>query len=369
MKEIRSIVNAYNSIDFNSTRAALATVVRVEGSSYRRTGARMLVLDNGTYLGGISGGCLEGDALRRAQKAIMQDRPSAITYDTTQDDDHQIGIGLGCNGIIDVLFTPLRQDNGNDPVKLLSAVLDTRAPRAIASVTASNADPYTLGKMVLYEEDEQFLRSFPLTQIADTVLHDLKQCLDSRLSSTFTYPVPGDAIRIFIEIVLPATHLVIYGGNYDIHPLLRMAAELGWDTTVVANLTKIDKSLFAPSTRLIHSKSAEEPVIDKYTALLLMAHDYKTDFSNLQKALNTPASYIGLLGPRLRSEKMMNALSEKGRPVKEEDHWRIFAPAGLDIGAVNPEEIALSIAAEIRSHFAGRPGMPLRLRPGKIYDS
>src|SRR4029078_10413949 len=108
MKEIKSIIHAYNTIDFSHTKAALATVARVEGSSYRRTGARMLVLDNGTYLGGISGGCLEGDALRRAQKSIASNKTSVVTYDTTKDDDHQIGVGLGCNGIIDVMFTPLK---------------------------------------------------------------------------------------------------------------------------------------------------------------------------------------------------------------------------------------------------------------------
>src|SRR5580765_1415322 len=113
MKEIQSILSAYSQIDFSKTAAALATVVRVEGSSYRRTGARMLVLDNGTYLGGISGGCLEGDALRRAQKAIASEKASVVTYDTTKDDDHQVGVGLGCNGIIDVLFTPLNPNEQN----------------------------------------------------------------------------------------------------------------------------------------------------------------------------------------------------------------------------------------------------------------
>src|SRR5215472_3857018 len=124
MKEIRTIVNAWQSIDLRTTRAALATVVRVEGSSYRRTGARMLVLDNGTYLGGISGGCLEGDALRRAQKGIALRRPSLITYDTTQDDDYQIGVGLGCQGIIDVLFTPLESDDPGCPMQILAGLTD-----------------------------------------------------------------------------------------------------------------------------------------------------------------------------------------------------------------------------------------------------
>src|SRR5258708_12757028 len=120
MKELRCIVQAYRSIDFSKTRAALATVVRVEGSSYRRAGARMLVLDNGTYLGGISGGCLEGDALRRAQKGILLNRPSVITYDTTQDDDYQEGGGLGCNGIIHMLFTPFDPSFSAHPSRLLS---------------------------------------------------------------------------------------------------------------------------------------------------------------------------------------------------------------------------------------------------------
>src|ERR1700753_2600025 len=137
MKEIRTIVQAYRSIDFTRTGAALATVVRVEGSSYRRAGARMLVLDNGTYLGGISGGCLEGDALRRAQKGIALNRPSVITYDTTQDDDYQIGVGLGCQGIIDVLFTPLDPQDSRHPLQVLSPLTGIRRPAVVVAITGS----------------------------------------------------------------------------------------------------------------------------------------------------------------------------------------------------------------------------------------
>src|SRR5947209_12785777 len=105
----------------------MATVVRVEGSSYRRMGARMLIQDNGNYIGGISGGCLEGDALRRAQKAIFENKASLITYDTTQEDGHEIGIGLGCNGIIDVLITPVAFSDQNT-IKVLRSVQSTREP-------------------------------------------------------------------------------------------------------------------------------------------------------------------------------------------------------------------------------------------------
>src|ERR1700754_61546 len=148
MKEIRTIVQAYKSIDFTQTKAALATVVRVEGSSYRRAGARMLVLDNGTYLGGISGGCLEGDALRRAQKGIALHRSSVITYDTTQDDDYQIGVGLGCEGIIDVLFTPLRPDDAANPLRILAGLTEIRRPEILLTVTGG-PDPGLLGRTIV----------------------------------------------------------------------------------------------------------------------------------------------------------------------------------------------------------------------------
>ena len=141
MKEIRTIINAYDKIDKATTKAALATVVRVEGSSYRRTGARMLVMDDGVWIGGISGGCLEGDALKRARLAITKSSASLITYDTTEDDAHQIGVGLGCNGIIDVLFTPLNYENENNPVEILKTSIESnRQTHILITITGLEGD-------------------------------------------------------------------------------------------------------------------------------------------------------------------------------------------------------------------------------------
>lgn len=369
MKEIKSIINAYNTIDFSHTKAALATVARVEGSSYRRTGARMLVLDNGTYLGGISGGCLEGDALRRAQKAIIQNKPSIVTYDTTQDDGAQIGVGLGCNGIIDVLFTPLHEDE-NNPVKILSTLTETREPRVMVAITGCSASMNELGKATLYENDKQFLQSFPVPQIATEVLNDIKRCLNNQSSATLNYCTQeNEEVKVFIEVVLPVMHLILYGGGYDVYPLVRIARELGWNVTVVTNINKADKSLFAIATEVLHNKGEQQPVIDNYSAIVLMAHDYKTDFNNLQRSLETKTKYIGLLGPRKRTQKMLDAMMKEGNSVSEENMQRIFSPAGLDIGAITPEEIALSICAEIRSVFANRSGTQLRLREGTIHGN
>ncbi|QEC67171.1 XdhC family protein [Panacibacter ginsenosidivorans] len=366
MKEIKAIIDAYKGIDFATTKAALATVARVEGSSYRRSGARMLVLDNGNYLGGISGGCLEGDALRRSQKAIVQDKPSIITYDTTQDDGAQIGVGLGCNGIIDVLFTPLHKEDKNNPVELLSALTEIRKPKAVVSIT-SGTQKDVLGKTIVYETREQFSKDFPLANITAAVEEEIHQCLNKQASVTVNYN--EESVRVFIEVLFPVTHLILYGGNYDIYPMARCARELGWDVTVVMNIQKANKALFSIGAKVINNKSEENPLIDAYSAVVLMAHDYKTDLQNLQKVLATNTRYIGMLGPRKRSRKMFDVMANEGNSLNEENMQRIFAPAGLDIGAATPEEIALSICAEIRSVFAKRNGTSLRLREGTIYGN
>ncbi len=368
MKEIRAITDAYQRIDFSKHHASLATVVRVEGSSYRRTGARMLVLDDGTYLGGISGGCLEGDALRRAQKAIASNTASIITYDTMQDDGQQIGVGLGCNGIIDVLFTPLHHNDANNPVKILCGLTATRIPSIIITITGCPVSLQALGKTCLYENDQQLTQIFPIKNIVKETLHDIKKAIDTHCSKTCTYTLSEGDVSTFIEVINPSMHLVIYGGNYDMYPLLRIAHELGWDTTVITNTTKADKSLLSLAATIIHNKAAEQPAIDDYTAVICMTHDYKNDFNNLQKILTTTAKYIGILGPRKRVEKMFNDMAAEGKNMSDADKSRIFSPAGLDIGANSPEEIALSIIAEIQSYFAGRKGTSLRLREGAIHE-
>lgn len=368
MKEIRHIVDVYGQIDFSKHRAALAMVARVEGSSYRRTGARMLVLDNGTYLGGISGGCLEGDALRRAQKALTSNQPSVVTYDTTRDDHNQIGVGLGCNGIIDVLFTPLDPADSANPIMLLRERMHSRRPRLLATITGCDTRPGVLGQSVPYETDSQWQRDFPLPELSEKVLADALHALSSNETRTMLYTTAaGDEVRICLEVLMPATQLVLFGSNNDIYPMARIGKELGWDLTVMANPLKVDKSLFALPARVLHPKGEEQPEIDPYTAVVLMAHDYKTDMQNLRNLLNAPARYIGLLGPRKRAQKMFDTFEAENTPISKEVMTRIFAPAGLDIGALTPEEIALSIAAEIRACFAGRQGASLRLREGAIH--
>ncbi len=366
MKEIKAIVEAYHKIDFTKNKAALATVVRVEGSSYRRSGARMLIIDSGEWIGGISGGCLEGDALKKAKFAMAQNKATMVTYDTTDDDPYQIGVGLGCNGIIDILLAPLSPQDSNNQVLTLQNCIESRKPNIIITVTnlRGNFKNIQLGQAYKYDAKIDFL----LNYISENLITDINNCLQSEKSKSKVYQCQEGEITLFIEVIIPATHLMMFGGNYDIYPMVKLAKEVGWKVSVVCNPLKVHKLLFEIADNVIEKDKHEEIEIDPYTVALLMAHDYETDFKNMRNLLKTSIKYIGMLGPKKRTDKMFLKLSEEGNTISDEDLARIATPVGLDIGGANPEEIAISIIAEIKTIFTGRTGQRLKFREGAIYE-
>ncbi len=158
------------------------------------------------------------------------------------------------------------------------------------------------------------------------------------------------------------------GHQYDVYPLARLTKETGWQVTVVSNPLKVNATFAKTIDRVLPGEQFTEIPFDDYTAIILMAHDYKTDKRNLPKALETSVPYIAMLGPRVRSEKIFRELEEENSAITEEDMKRIYAPAGLDIGALTPEEIALSLLAEIRTVLSHREGGFLRLRESTIHE-
>ena len=369
MKELKAIIEAYDKIDFSKNKAALATVVRVEGSSYRRTGARMLVMESGEWIGGISGGCLEGDTLKKAWLAMTQNKPTLITYDTSDDDPYQIGVGLGCNGIIDVLITPLNPENPNNAILQIKNHLENRTPNVVVTVIGlnKNLENIKLGDVFRFDNEAYFKSVFP-SQLADNqLLSDIYFCLKNLRSLPKTYELAdGTKLKLFIEILPPAVHLILFGTNYDIYPLVRIAKEIGWKVSVICNPQKVHTSLFQTADEVLPKDF--EPTIDDYTVAVLMSHDYKNDYKNLQKLLKSNAKYIGMLGPAKRNRKMYDRMAEEGTPISEADLTRIYNPAGLDIGATTPEEIAISIIAEIRAFFGKRDGSSLKFRGKAIHQ-
>lgn len=370
MKEIKQITEAYQNIDFSKTQAALATVVRVEGSSYRRTGARMLVLESGEWIGGISGGCLEGDALKKARLAMSQNKATLITYDTTDDDPYQIGVGLGCNGIIDVLITPLDPQNPNNAVRQLQSCIDQRTPNIIVTVTGiSKAHAsIALGNVFRFDNETHFTEIFPLPDLNESLIPTIIEALETTKSISKEYILEdGTKLTLFLEVIPPAIQLYVFGSNYDVYPMVRVAKELGWRVISVCNPAKMHASLSDMADAVVPKD--HQPEIDNFTAAISMCHDYETDYRNLQMLLKTDIKYIGLLGPKKRTIKMYDRMAEEGTSLTAEQEERIYSPVGLDIGAATPEEIALSVCAEIRAFFSGRNGNRLKFRPKPIYEN
>lgn len=371
MKEIKAIIDAHDRLDPQTTKAALATVVRVAGSSYRRVGARMLVLDNGQWVGGISGGCLEGDALKRARLAIAKATPSLITYDTTQDDAYQIGVGLGCNGVIDVLFAPLQMEDAANPVEILKNCLEQpRQTHVLLTITnlQGQLNGLRAGNVLVYTGRES-LDTLGDDHLADALAQKIELLLENGKSTPKVFATAdGREVEVFIEILPPQINVVLIGQQYDVYPLVRVVKEMGWRATVVGNLLKMAPKLSSLADAVISPDELETLIIDAQTAIVLMSHDFNTDKYNLPRVLKTTAPYVGMLGPRVRSERIFNELAAEGMPVSETDIARIFAPTGLDIGALSPEEIALSIVSEIRAVFSNRDGVFLRLRPASIHE-
>jgi xanthine/CO dehydrogenase XdhC/CoxF family maturation factor len=279
---------------------ALATLTRAEGSSYRRPGARLLIRDDGSMLGNVSGGCLEADLRERALRVIRTGRPESVHYDTGGDVNVVWGLGLGCNGKLDLYLQPA-----------------------------------------------------PLDQI-ETVRRGLAGDLPFELRA-------GD----FVDRLEPPPPLLVIGAGEDAAPLVRLAAHAGFRVWVVDHRPAALRSdLFPDAFRLVQARPEDEdeaplPLTDK-TLALLKNHNLALDRAWAQRLTDSPVCYIGLLGPKARREEILRSLATGHRP-------RVFGPAGLDVGADGPGQVALSIVAELLAVRAGRAGGHLRDRSAPIH--
>ncbi len=366
MKEIRKIIAAYDAWRQTGADMALATVVKVEESSYRRIGARMLVSSKGLFVGGISGGCLEGNALKKAQMAIHKKAVSKVVYDTLEEEDHQIGIGLGCNGRIEILFSPINLADTNNSIELLRQTIEADRPAILLKIIAST-DRSLLGVNQLLVDDYQE------ASIGGINVLDLASAIDATLErkkpKVFHFEnAAGEKIELLSEYLRPETRLVIIGNNYDVNALIGVANELGWQVSVVGKKGKVLKSIADKVEKIYDYSEASNIPIDEYTAVILMTHDYRRDLQMLPFFIRKDLPYLGMLGPRKRFEKLNEELREKVHCDDLKNIAHIHGPVGLDIGAESPEEISLSIAAEIVSIFRKRDARPLKFRTGTIHE-
>ncbi|GEO04892.1 hypothetical protein AAE02nite_25560 [Adhaeribacter aerolatus] len=372
MKEIQEIVKAYDEAQLAGKQTALATVVHVAGSSYRRPGARMLVTEDGQLTGAISGGCLEGDALRKARLVMVQQKAMLVTYDTTDEDDAKLGVGLGCNGIIQILIEPIQQANPVNPIALLKAVLARRQQAVLVTLfNLQNRQAPQPGTCLLQLANGQLSGSVSDTRLQTQLTADAAEVFATQTSAIKTYVTGPHNLTAFVELLKPPIALVIIGAGNDIRPLVEIAKVLGWKTTIVdgrANYATPERFPLADQVIIAKpEKVLEQLAVDAQTVFVLMTHNYNYDLAMLRQLIGLNISYIGALGPKKKLDRMLTELQDEGINPSEAQRQKLYGPTGLELGAENPEEIALSIISEIKAVLAGKTGGLLRDKPDVIH--
>jgi xanthine/CO dehydrogenase XdhC/CoxF family maturation factor len=322
MKELILVIQQVKELQKLGQKFVLATVVRVDGSAYRRPGARMLIAEDGNWWGGISGGCLEGDILKKAQLALFSQSYKSIIYDTREEDPFALGIGLGCQGVIEIFINPFQ-----DQINQLVSVLEEHLAGNVAHTLAIS-----------------YSKTFQIT---------LNEANDS----------PGCVWEneIFTEY-LPAPMTVwVLGNQFDAQGFIQQANSLAWRINWVGILSKMASNI------QVQKRFGFDELwpIQSSDYLVMMTHDLEKDVKILEKLLSAPITpaYVGILGPKKRFEKLQNHFKQDLVTLLP-----ISTPIGLDIGAEGPEEIAISIMAEILSTKNKRDGQRLSLRDRAIHE-
>ena len=368
VSEITDVLEAIESLSARGEKMALATIVAVRGSTYRRPGARLLVPEDGAPIGNISGGCLEGDVADMARVVMEEGRARLAGWDLTADDDEVWGLGLGCNGAIEVFIEPA--DRAAEVAGALRMALEEERPISVVTVLESARDDVETGARIVVKPDGSSEGSLGDPGVDDAAVLAAKEQLGAQASEI--RPLPGD-VRAFVEVLEPPLRLLICGAGHDAVPLVKAAAALGWSPLVVDDrpgfLTN-DRYPEAAGFVLVDEPddAATSATTDDRTFVVVMTHNFLRDKAYLRSFLASPVAYIGMLGPAARTQRLLMELTEEGVTVTEQDRARIHGPAGLDLGSEGPEEIAGSILSEIVAVRRGRYGGFLKERPGPIHD-
>jgi xanthine dehydrogenase accessory factor len=334
MHELLKLKESYFLAQSMGLKSIMATVVAIEGSSYRRAGVRMLIFENNTMVGAVSGGCVENEILKQSQSVLLDNKAKIMVYDGRY--------RLGCEGIIYILLEPFSPDV--TVFEALETVIQKRQPSEIQSFyTKTEGTQPGLGSEFHFEE-----KNFAFSNAQ----------LDKSLST-------------YTQTLKPRFHLIIVGSEHDAVQLCYFASLTGWEITIVASV-KDHKTIanFPGASRLVHLLPEEisSLSIDNETAVILMTHSYTTDLKFLIELKNTQPAYLGLLGPVKRRNQLLNEFFEYTDSYNEGLLDVAYGPTGISIGAETPQEIAISIIAEILSVVRKEEPISLKYKNSAIHS-
>lgn len=355
MKELADILAAFDSLCAEHKPSALATVIRVEGSAYRRPGARMLIAEDGRTWGGVSGGCLERDVANRGRGVIETAKPVVCRYETSDDEELPRGAATGCGGTVHLLIQRLSSDDPG-PMPAIRWCFAERRPVALATLL-------DCGRCTAIGEGDVSVA--PCDRDSSSAARSWARLVLSGSASGGIFRCEGSA-NAFVERILPPQSLVIFGAGRDVAPVVTFARGLGWHVTVVGARPATGLAERFRAADRVHVTGPADPLegvdLRPDSAVVLMTHNLARDRQILGR-LPSNLPYLGILGPLKRTRRLL-ADSSTGRT-----RANVFAPVGLDVGAETPEEIALAIVAEIQSALRRAAGGSLRDRPGPIHPT
>lgn len=323
MNELDRILEAAETWAGRGMAFALATVVGVRGSTYRGLAARQLVAADGSGVGTVSGGCLDQDLAVIAGEVIASERPRLVEFDLTADDEAIWGWGIGCNGATDLVVEP-----ASSVAELVESLRSCRRPVAVVHHLGESVGRRTL-----------------VTPIDATgaVAEALKEG-SHRLAEVEGEPA-------MIEVLGVSRRLVVCGAGHDAAPLVRFAAELGYEPVVVDDRRAfLSAERFPGVSQLVHASPSElagAVELDGTAFVVIMSHNYLRDLDYLAAVVGSGVPYIGVLGPGERLVRLLDDLAGRGVALGDADRAALHGPAGLDIGAQGPVEIAWAVLAEV----------------------
>ena len=370
LSETAEVLAAVAALEKEQRAMALATIVSVEGSTYRRPGARLLVPDEGEGIGNLSGGCLEGQVTEIGRDVMKSGECRLEFYDLTADDEVVWGWGLGCNGAIEVFIEPVA--NALDSAAALGEAITDERSLAVATVIESSLEGVAPGARVLVYPDGETRGSLGEGSLTSEATAAAAEMLDSGTTEVVEIETAEGSARVFIESLTPPLRLVVCGAGHDAIPLVRAGAALGWRVDVVDDRASfLDAGRFQGARTFIECEPAqisERAEIDERSYVVVMSHNYLRDRDYLRSLLDSPAAYVGMLGPRARLQRLLDDLESDGTKPGPEQLERVHGPAGIDLGGEGPEEVAAAIVAEVLAVSRGRPGGFLRERSGPIHQ-
>ncbi len=357
MKEIQEILAAYDSVGENGPAATLATVVRTTGATYRGPGARMLLIEGGQHAGLLCGGMVDKELHQRARN--VQSTGAAMTFsfpECSRRAQHPATEDDPSDGLIEVLLEPLSGRADEVPIALLREVTEARELLVVATIfSAKGMDAPEAGTRLVLDAKGQVRSPLATSPLENAIIADARQVLKTGRCLNKTYAF-GDEVEVFFERLSPPLRIAIFGGGLDSCPLVKLSTEVGWRSFVTdQNPAYANKGRFHLAEEVYVARPEEirdKVPLDEYTVAVVLTHDYQQDLALIEELMPSPVPYIGLIGPKTRAQHLRKDLLARGKLSSVAQLERLFAPAGIDIGAETPHEIALAVLAEIRAHLA-----------------